>query len=251
MTAPNHLFLPAAHRFQWLIAMVFVCISCSSKGGSDTKSQGKPMAHAGESMAAQSAGSMSAAVMGKPSVGKGPRAAEKTAQYTVKRVVVAVARWGKIYRENTYILSDNSSRDAVIIDPGKAHPDIEAHIKSSSLKVRAILNTHGHFDHIQANDHYRKLYGVKVYAHKVDRHFYGKARAPDKPDVLLDKEKHLSFGTLHLRIIAVPGHSRGSLFFLCGAHLFSGDTLFLENLGMTFTDKKATSAQKMMQQIRG
>jgi len=169
----------------------------------------------------------------------------------VKRVVVSVEQWGKIYRENTYCVHDEQSRDAVLIDPGKPSSSLEEYIRRSNLKVRAILNTHGHFDHIGGNDHYRKLYGVKVYAHKADRHFYGKSKTPDKPDVLLDKEKSLTLGTLKFTIIHVPGHSRGSLFFLIHDHLFSGDTLFLENVGMTFSDKKSSSAQKMRLQIEG
>ncbi len=169
----------------------------------------------------------------------------------VQTFPVDVMRWGRRFRENIQLLADPATGDAVIIDPGLESPALEAAIARRNLKIRAILNTHGHFDHIEANDHDRRRYKVKVHAHRADRHFYGKTKAPNKPDVLWDAEGELTFGSLKIRVLHVPGHSRGSVFFLARDLLFSGDTLFLENVGMTHGDGRATSGQMMRLQLEG
>ncbi len=131
-----------------------------------------------------------------------------------------------------YVVFDPESRDALLVDPGRVDPRIEAFVEEKGLRVRMILNTHGHFDHTHGNVHYARLYGAPIASHRLEAPLY--AEDPDgqcgKPDVLLEGPA-VEAGTVSVRVYHTPGHTPGSVCFLAGSFLLSGDSLFAEGLG--------------------
>ena len=76
---------------------------------------------------------------------------------------------GQDFWQNAYVLYNVQTKDAILIDPGKVDSQIEDYIKTNKLTVRAIINTHGHGDHVRGNAHYKSLYKVNVYAHIAEK----------------------------------------------------------------------------------
>lgn len=149
-----------------------------------------------------------------------------------------------IYAANCYIVFDETTKDALIIDPaGDAHK-ISKFITQKELSVKAIFITHGHGDHIGAVEELRDLYKVEVYVHQADEYMLQSARhnlsnLMSGPDVAFDPDWHvghgerMTFGSLNIEIIHTPGHTKGGICILHGNQLFTGDTLFAGSIGRT------------------
>ncbi|MBN1384123.1 MAG: MBL fold metallo-hydrolase [Elusimicrobia bacterium] len=129
---------------------------------------------------------------------------------------------------NCYIVFDKSTKNAVIIDPGDEGENILDIIKKEKLKPLAIINTHGHYDHVGANDIIKNTLKIKNYF-------------PEK-----DGEKK-KFGPLELTFFHTPGHSKDGICILIENHIFSGDTLFAGSVGRT--DLGGGSMQQLMDSI--
>lgn len=147
---------------------------------------------------------------------------------------------------NCYVLWDDSSREAVIIDPGGDAQAIMDVVEKNKLIVSSVVNTHGHFDHVGADEELRKLFKCTVAIHGEDvdmlleAHEHGvifgvKTAAQRAPDVILEDGSVISVGNITLRVIHTPGHTRGGvcLYDEAGARLFTGDTLFAGSVGRT------------------
>lgn len=150
---------------------------------------------------------------------------------------------GKL-RENCYILR-NDSLDGIIIDPGSNSVDIIDHLVKAKVHLRAIINTHGHYDHIGAVAEIQDFFGVPFYLHSNDEqllkraNLYGylfddqsKIKIP-VINVFLDTFDTLRFGTIRVKVIPSPGHTSGSVSFLIENYLFTGDALFHNCAGRT------------------
>jgi glyoxylase-like metal-dependent hydrolase (beta-lactamase superfamily II) len=153
------------------------------------------------------------------------------------------------FAENSYIIWRRGRNDAVVIDPGFDTETILARLKRHGLHVAAILNTHGHADHIAGNQVMKEAYpdaplliggneafllqdaeanlsapfGVPLYSPAADR-------------VLADNER-IEFAGLEFEVREIPGHSPGSVVFVCDgfdpAFVFGGDVLFSGSIGRT------------------
>ena len=163
----------------------------------------------------------------------------------VKLFAVDVTYKGSRFKENMYLLFDQNSKHAVIIDPGATSSEMDAFIQLQGLVIKAILNTHGHYDHIGANHYYAKKYKVDVYGHPSDIELY----EANKPNKFFDPSSSLRFGSITLDIIHTPGHTEGSICLSVGQLLFSGDTLFRESIGRTWGDTAAQRRAKSQQII--
>lgn len=128
--------------------------------------------------------------------------------------------------ENAHILFDRDSRQAVLLDPGTRDARIEAFVEEHELKVRAVLLTHGHEDHIGAADYYADFYDVPTCLHAADAE-----RLPAPPRAPGEHGTALDFDGLRIRVLHTPGHSKGGACYLAEGLLFSGDTLFRNNIG--------------------
>ncbi len=131
---------------------------------------------------------------------------------------------------NVYVLECPETHEAVLID-GCFEPDkiLEA---CEGARVVGIVQTHGHFDHVQALPELKERLGVPVYAHPGDDY-------PVEIDVPLSDGDTVAFGTRSATVLHTPGHTPGGVCLHSGKHLISGDTLFPGGPGNTWEDKQA------------
>lgn len=134
---------------------------------------------------------------------------------------------------NTFLVLDGAGT-AVAVDPAADAQAYLAQLEKHGAKLAAILLTHGHFDHVGAVRALKQATGAPVHLARADA---GASRmlplAPQDVDVFVQDGMALSFGGLSLRVLATPGHTQGSVCYLCGGTLFSGDTLFDGDVGRT------------------
>lgn len=137
---------------------------------------------------------------------------------------------------NCYILADEKTKAAAIIDLGDTVPEIKELVKKDNLDVRAIFLTHGHYDHVGGVAALRKKYkDIPVYLHPEDA---GKdtelmpTRALDPVTLWRDGDV-VMVGELQVEVLHTPGHSAGSVTLRCQDVLFTGDTLFTQSVGRT------------------
>lgn len=145
---------------------------------------------------------------------------------------------------NCYIFWDHFGREAVVIDPGAEPENILNVIIREKLKLIAIVNTHGHADHIGANHAVKSRTSACLYIHPADREMltdpgknmslsFGQTIVSPPADVMLLDGDVLSIGPWNLTVLETPGHSPGSICLLGEGRLFSGDTLFAGSIGRT------------------
>lgn len=149
-----------------------------------------------------------------------------------------------VYSSNSYILSDEEN-NAVIIDVGGDSYDLFEYMKKEKLSLKAIILTHGHFDHVIGANEMKELSGAPIYIAEEDYDMVRKLpfmlndkmrNMIDEPvnvDFTLKDKDVLNFGKLTLNIIACPGHSKGSIAIEAGENLFAGDTIFYHSVGRT------------------
>ncbi|MGM0608558.1 MAG: MBL fold metallo-hydrolase, partial [Candidatus Muiribacteriota bacterium] len=145
---------------------------------------------------------------------------------------------------NCYILFDLENKKAVVIDPGDEGEVIFGEIEAKGCRLEAIINTHGHMDHIGANNFLIEKTSAKLYIHEFDTEllhnpeknlstFCGKNVVSKKADVLLKEGDKIKAGNIELNVLHTPGHSAGSISLFTDKILFSGDTLFKKSIGRT------------------
>lgn len=152
-------------------------------------------------------------------------------------------------RECTYILSDES-RECVIIDPGmssqRERERVEQYLEENNLKLKMMLLTHGHFDHVMGCAWISEKYKAPLYISPEDKKLLPNARRTcsmfgyvidDPPTETIDIKNGdvIKFGNSSLEVISTPGHTWGSVCFYSSADkiCITGDTLFAGNCGRT------------------
>ena len=125
---------------------------------------------------------------------------------------------------NCYILSDSSSKEAVVIDPGLPAEKIVE--QANGLTVKYILATHGHPGHVAGKDDVKAAAGGETGIHTADAKQF--LRSADK--YLFDGDE-LAFGEFKLQVLHTPGHTPGSVCFLVANHAFVGDTILAGGIG--------------------
>lgn len=141
---------------------------------------------------------------------------------------------------NCYVVYDRD--EAVIIDPGGPSEAILAFLAENDLKVLAIINTHGHADHIAGNAWFVEKTGAPLLIHEEDERYLSDPKlhlgpqiyldVPDsKADRLLSDGDLLQVGEETLMVMHTPGHSGGGISLLGPGFVLSGDTLFKESIG--------------------
>ncbi len=145
---------------------------------------------------------------------------------------------------NCFVVACQRTREAMVIDPGEDGPRILQLAESNGYQVKKIVNTHGHFDHIGANQPVKEATGAVLMMHEADLPLLQNARnhaqaygltvspSPD-PDKFLNEGDVFSVGEQSFSIFHVPGHSPGSICLLSDGHLFVGDVLFAGSVGRT------------------
>jgi len=152
----------------------------------------------------------------------------------VKRFSLNVGEENTPFFMNAYLVFNPETKDAVLIDPGMNDKRIDTFIESRNLNLLAILNTHGHQDHIGANSYFAKKYDVEIYSHAADKNLYEKNDRSQIPNQFFTVENSLTFQKLTVKVIHTPGHSQGSCSFLINGALYKA--LAFEILKRTLLD---------------
>lgn len=157
----------------------------------------------------------------------------------MKVITLCPAAW----ESNSYLLIQNG--EALLFDAGASPDKISEALAREQATLKGILLTHGHFDHILSIDALREKYNVPVYVHREDApmltdgrlnayaFFFRQERSWRPAEKLLSDGDSIPFGDKRISVIHTPGHTRGSVCYLVGDLLFSGDTLFADGYGRT------------------
>jgi len=159
-----------------------------------------------------------------------------------------------------YLIGDEETKDAVLLDPSSDFEKINAVIGKYQFNITAIINTHGHFDHIGGNRYYIKKTGAKLLIHEADYYFLrknvnrlveflkGGRRVKHEVRLLHDGDK-INVGSTEIEVIHTPGHSPGSICLYFSGNIFTGDTLFTEGVGRT--DFSGGCGETILKSIKG
>jgi glyoxylase-like metal-dependent hydrolase (beta-lactamase superfamily II) len=149
------------------------------------------------------------------------------------------------FDQNCYCLFDES-KEAVVIDPGSPLETIKSFLEKEELNLKAVLLTHGHFDHIISANELSAWSGAPIYASRSEARLLREPRLNLSifglgkplsliPGIWLDEGAEVKFGNESLTVINTPGHTPGGICFYNkdqGA-IFTGDTMFWETVGRT------------------
>ena len=128
------------------------------------------------------------------------------------------------YLNFTYLVANEEGGEGVVIDPAYGIDPVLEAVDRRRVKVRYILNTHSHPDHVAGNREVRERTGAKVVAHRV---------APLDQDLSVDDGDAVDAGRLKVRVLHTPGHTKDSVLYLFEGHVATGDTLFVGECGRT------------------
>jgi len=145
---------------------------------------------------------------------------------------------------NCYILGCEKTGAAIVVDPGDDVDKILLILAEAKLKVKYIINTHGHFDHVGGNMKLKETTGADILIHADDapmlNHLQEAAASfglssdnSPAPDRLLKDGDSISCGSIMLEVLHTPGHSPGGISLFTQNAVFVGDTLFAGSIGRT------------------
>lgn len=154
------------------------------------------------------------------------------------------------FQENTYIIYDEISKEAAIIDPGCMNESeenaIDGFLLNNKLALKYMINTHCHIDHILGNRYIKEKYNPKFYAPEGDIFLFDlminealkmgfEMKKSPQPDEFLTEDLTINLGSAGIKFIFTPGHSPGGFSIYVKEEKFciTGDTLFRESIGRT------------------
>jgi glyoxylase-like metal-dependent hydrolase (beta-lactamase superfamily II) len=167
---------------------------------------------------------------------------------------------------NCSIIGDEVTHEAIVVDPGGDLDKIEARLKANGFKVKAIVHTHTHIDHVGATAGLQRITGATAMIHEADNFLYSilpiqaqllrMGTAPETCDMeWLKDDAAFAIGDAKLRVIHTPGHTPGSCCFELVSQgesdpiVFAGDTLFQGSVGRT--DLWGGDSEQIVKSIRG
>ena len=145
---------------------------------------------------------------------------------------------------NVYVIVDDGAGRCAVVDPGPDSRHILDTLQARGLAIAAIVNTHGHWDHVAGNGLFVRASGAPIYRHPLDEEnaqradrlaagwgFVAEASPP--ADHALEEGDTFELGSHHFAVLHVPGHSPGSICLLGDGVLICGDVLFRGSIGRT------------------
>jgi glyoxylase-like metal-dependent hydrolase (beta-lactamase superfamily II) len=160
---------------------------------------------------------------------------------------------------NCYVLGDEKTREGIIIDPGGDLKEIEKVLEELRLKIKYIILTHGHSDHIGVLTELKKKTCAQILIHKEDAEMlsdpvknlsilsYTPISVPEADRLLKDEDK-IKIGKIELEVLHTPGHTQGSISLWTDKIIFTGDLIFYGSVGRT--DLPGGSYQKLLRSIQ-
>lgn len=152
------------------------------------------------------------------------------------RIVIKGFTIGR-YPINGYLFYDRISREAAFVDPGGYTPEISEFIEKHRIKLRYLLITHGHWDHIEGYEQFKELFQPESYA--------GLDEYPAADNLATDNMK-IPLGDLEITCLATPGHSENGISYYCEGNIFTGDAIFAGSVGGT---KGINNARKQKKSV--
>lgn len=161
-------------------------------------------------------------------------------------MIHAIVPVGLLFQQNCSILADDQSREAFVVDPGDEPGVILAKVEELGVKVKGVLITHAHIDHVGAVAEVKEALGVEAWMHPGEAELYanlGRQAAllglPAPRMAVIEHELRegmaLELGQLRLEMLETPGHSPASVSIYIPAEkrVVAGDTLFRRSIGRT------------------
>jgi hydroxyacylglutathione hydrolase len=162
---------------------------------------------------------------------------------------------------NCYLLACETSKEAILIDPGGEGAKILGVVDQEGFDLKYIINTHAHFDHLGAVHEIQQTKDVPFLLHKNEEPFiqpdafaqslqmFGMPEmTPPQVTEFIDPDKTYTFGNVSFTVLETPGHSPGGVCFLFEKDVFVGDSLFAGSIGRT--DLPGGSMDVLMQSIK-
>ncbi len=152
------------------------------------------------------------------------------------------------YQTNCYIVTENAKD--IIIDPGVGAAEW---VKANVTDPVAILNTHGHFDHVWSNRELKEHFGIPLYTPKGDVMLLQKSGwmpdlPPSYPDIEVEGDATFDIGGIEVKFLHFPGHSPGCSAIEIGDAMFSGDFIFAQSIGRV--DFPYSSPEQMKKSLK-
>ncbi len=162
---------------------------------------------------------------------------------------------------NCYIVWDQKTREAAVIDPGGDPTDVIDAVEADKLHVKYVINTHGHFDHVGADGDIIKAFDAKLVIHGADAPmlenaaaysiaFGAEAKNQPPPDITIKDGSVIRFGGVEINVIGSPGHTPGGVLLSIndGKAVITGDSIFAGSIGRT--DLPGGSYEDLMTSLR-
>ena len=158
----------------------------------------------------------------------------------------------------SYLVGDEEAKEGLFIDPADETDRLLSEAKSFGLKIKYILNTHSHVDHVMGNAEMVKKTGAKIIIHEEEAEYLVRTpsyllemfNATPSPaaDILVKEGDVIQVGQIELKVIHTPGHSPGGISLYMDGIIFTGDTLFVGSVGRT--DFPSSSWEELEASIR-
>lgn len=143
---------------------------------------------------------------------------------------------------NLYLIYDEKSKECAIVDPGTYDKEVIRFIQSKNLKVKYIILTHGHGDHLLGALSFKEKFNADILVHKAEKELLGNAdlnfsKQMSGEEIIIQPDRYvkegdmIEIGDMKWEVIHTPGHTKGGMCLYNDNILLSGDTLFFESIG--------------------